>query len=577
MQSTTTFGRRPAGTRHRPRGAAGAVPGAATAVAILFTGAAAAQTTIQVPSLDTWNDDTNALTVNPGSPADGRTYLYPDETTRNTDAAGAADGTGSRAFITWEIDTGLGESPGIQVVTEDLDFPRRNCVMASGTDATSGEEKTCSDPQGSAKRFRLTLTEADEPVDIVFNTAMLDKVYDDGIDPTADDFEVGRIYRLIQKLVNDTGQRIQGVRIEVGFGTGDDFEPASFADDHVAFELRSEVDRKFFGEADVPLPKYIDAHRDPDADCAACHEDADGPSKFWDIWQPGEYATFSPKMFDILNGGRFIDRAGYFDNDPAGLVPPQDVEDIAADKTQFIASIDSPADPDGATGIIGPTTPNYFDMPDNQAAGAGISGNIFGYLLPDSLIASGIYVDDDGDPATEGELLAWWDGNDWRRGNDRDFARVPEATLAEWAERPLSEDEVLEPPRYEVAPIDDVAALNVDAFLYIGDAFDTTTHDTLTVRYEATPVTADTVEGTGTPPWALAGNEAPELSTYAASDDADDDGGSSGAASDDADDDGGSSGCAYSPGAPFDPLLPTMLAGAIGWLAWRRLRDGRRE
>ena len=549
-------------------------PLSATVAAIaagLFSAGTLAATVADVPALDSWSDS-NALTVNPDSVEEGRTYLYPDAVTRDTDASGARDGTGSRGYIHWDIDSGLGEPPGIQVVTNDYDFPRRNCVMASGTDATSGEQKTCSDPQGSAKRIWLTVTETDVPVDIVFNTGTADAEYDDGIDTSATDFEIGRIYRVIQKLANHTGERIQGFRMELGFGTGDDFEPASFAEDDVAFELRAEVDRRFFGEADANPPDYIDAHDDPDADCTACHESASGPLRYRKIWQPEEYATFSPKMFDIEEGGRFVGRAGYFDDEPAGLVPPQDVEDLAAEKSQYIASFDSDVPPaaDPVSGIVGPTTANYFDIPSNQGAGAGLSGNILGYLLPNELVTTGIYRDDDGDPATEGELVAWWDGSDWRYGNEQGFAVVSDSQLAAWAERPLSEDEVLEPPRYEAAPLDDIRALNVDTFIYIGEDFDPAAHPTLTLRYEATSVAAGTITGTEAPPWTGEGNVAPALETYLEPDDG------GGGGSDDADDDN-PFGCTYSRGASFDPLLPVLLASAAGWIAWRaRRRNGSR-
>ncbi|MBA1146782.1 choice-of-anchor F family protein [Ectothiorhodospiraceae bacterium WFHF3C12] len=517
--------------------------------------AAKAQTTLQTPALTAWSD-TNALTVDPDSPETGRTYLYPDTATRDMDQSGAADGTGSRAYIHWDIDSGLGEPPGVQSVTNDYDFPRRNCIMASGTDATSLARKTCSDPQGSAKRFWLTITEADQPVDVVFETGQADIVYDEGIDPTAEGFEVGRIYRVIQKLANHTGERIQGFRMELGFGTGDDFTPASFADDDVAFELRPSIPRSFFGEAgDI----VIDPGHGGGQECTVCHS---GNQQLLrearEVWLPGEYATFSPKMFDVEDGGRFVGVPGFFDEQIAGLVPPQEVAD--GDKSQYIASGDT-VDP--ATGIIGPTTANYFDIPANQGAGAGLSGNIFGYLLPDGRGAPGIYEDDDGDPATEGDLVAWWDGSDWRWGNERNFAVVPDSQLAVWARRPLSEDEVLEPPRYEVGPIDDVSALNVDTFIYIGEDFDPEAHPTRTVRYEVTSIASGTVAGTEMPPWSLDGNEPTELTAenYPRS-------------GDDEDFFEEVLGCTYSPGAPFDPLLPGLLAGAIGLLAWRRTRTG---
>jgi hypothetical protein len=504
-----------------------------------------AETVLQAPALVDWNP-VNALTVHPDSP-DGRTYLYPDTTTRDADTLG--NGTGSPGFIIWELDDGSGRAPGIQAVTNDTPFRVNNCVMASGIRST-GLPKTCSDPPSSAKRFKMIVTEAGAAVDLVFDTGNLDIAYEDGIDTAT--VEVGRVYRVLQKLTNDTGERIQHFRVELGFGTGGDFTPVDAAADGVGFELRTEVDSQFFGElasdadhggglpcatchkADDPslstAPQVDDTHGGGRV-CSYCH--SFGPTRV--VWDPDEFSNFSPSMFDPGIDARFDE--GFFDDDVAGLFPPQDFE--LADQTQFIGS---GTDVDGATGIVGATTVNYFER--------------FGYLLPKSKLPTGIYVDNDGDPATEGELIAWWDGNDWRYGQDQGFAVVPVSVLADWAERPLSEVEVLEPPRYEAALIDDLGGLNVDTYIYIGSDFDVAANPTLTLRITANAVAPNTVAGSEDPLWTQEGHLPPALESYVGMGDS---GSSSG-------------GCSVGGDGRLDPTLPALLAAALGLLGWRRYR-----
>jgi uncharacterized repeat protein (TIGR01451 family) len=425
--------------------------------------------------------------VEPDSP-DGRTYIYPDAATRDADSL--ADGTSSVAYIFWELDDASGRAPGIQVVTNDESFGIRNCIMASGEREATGP-KTCGDPQGSAKRFKMKVTEVETPVDLVFDTGLGPMTYEDGLDDDilADEVEIGRIYRVLQKWSNDTDQRIRNFRVELGFGTGDDFEPADFATDALAFELRFLMDRSFFGQATSVDPSHSGGQ-----DCSTCHTSI--PSGAREVWLEDDYATFSPSMFDDGLSDRFD--IGFFDDEKAGLIPPQDLEE--GDKTQYIDTGSENTDGlDGAV-IEGATTANYFDL--------------FGYMFSDNMLPTGIYQDDDGDAATEGELIAWWDGSDWRYGFEQDFAVVPVAQLIDWAERPLSEDEVLEPPRFETGVIDDLGGLNVDSFIYLGEAFDVDAHPTVTFRFTATPMTANTIDGSEDPPWIQPGNEAPALDSY---------------------------------------------------------------
>lgn len=463
------------------------------------------------PYLTYWND-INVLTVGPDDP-DGQTYIYPNNATKIADTLG--DGTGSLAIIHWELDDGSGRAPGLQPVTDDFNFPTHNCIMASG-ERESLEfpgifvPKTCSDPQGSSKRVFLEIQEADTPIDLTFNTGSRDIRYKGVQDPAEDggaaftafrnEYGIGRIYRVIQKFINDTDERLVGVRVELGTGVGSDFTPLSLSDG-VAYELRPFVDREFF----------------------VGNTGADDRA----VWNEMRFAHFSPKMFD--NGLRARFDPGFFDDDSAGLIPPQDFSTQGAnnDKTQYIFSGDEISD----TGRIGAITPNYFNIPETQGAGAGIPGTVFGYMLPDSLIPTVIDRHDDGNPESEGDAYeAWWDGTDWRYGLDKNFAIVPLDQLQQWAALLLGLDlpGVEDPTRYTSVASDDVSGLNMDTYIYLSDNLlgvgdspyfnnGAPIHDTITVRYTAVSLSSlglGDVPGSGDPDWIA--SPAPDLSTYMA-------------------------------------------------------------
>jgi hypothetical protein len=163
---------------------------------------------------------------------------------------------------------------------------------------------------------------------------------------------------------------------------------------------------------------------------------------------------------------------------------------------------------------------------------------MYGGVLEDGdtgILPRGIYEDDDGDPATEGRLIAWWDGLLYRWGIDGAvfdgvitpedaFAPVDLSLLAEWALYPLQEepDFDLYPdtgfppgPLYGTGVIDDLAGLNIDYFVYLGRSYDVAEYPTFTVRMTAVSVdNADPYgDGTVAPGFPIAdgvnGNEIP--------------------------------------------------------------------
>ncbi len=492
----------------------GSLAGAITAG--LLTASAMAQdpeptTYVDVPApyLSLWNN-INVLTVEPESP-DGRTYIYPNEAAKQADTEG--DGSGSVAFIHWQLDDGSGRGPGMKAVTDDFGFPTHNCIMASGereSDQFPGiiVPKTCSDEQGSSKRVFLEVHQTDTPIDLVFGTGSKTIRYkgvkdpeEDGGDALADfrdTYGIGRIYRVIQKFINDTDERLVGIRIQVGTGVGNDFTPLNY-DDGIAFELRNFVDREFFvGNTGA------------------------GDRR---VWNEERFAHFSPKMFDDGSRARFD--PGFFDHNSAGLFPPQDVASDGpnGDKTLYIYSGQEVA----GTGRIGAITPNYFNIPDNQGAGAGIPGNVFGYMLPDSLVPTVIERYDEGDSEAEGDgIEAWWDGAEWRYGLDLDFAPVPMDQLQQWAAMLLGLElpDVEDPTRFGANESDDVSGLNMDTYIYLSEDLlaegdsphfndGPPIHETITIRYTAVSLESlglGDVAGGEEPDWIA--SPAPPLSTY---------------------------------------------------------------
>ncbi|MFW6067387.1 MAG: choice-of-anchor F family protein [Myxococcota bacterium] len=463
---------------------------------------------VPVPQLTRWSN-VNARSVDPQSP-DGRTYIYPDQATRDADTA--EDGTGSVALIHWELDDGSGLAPGIQTVTDDFAFYTHNCIMASGEREREGATvpKTCSDPPGSSKRVFLEIHEVDTPIDIVFETGVKDIRYkgvqdpalagnDDALSAFRDTYGIGRIYRVIQKFINDTDERLAAIRVEVGTGVGNDFTPLAFEDYGVAFELRELVEREFFvGETGA------------------------GDREVWDA---NRFAHFSPKMFD--DGARPRFDPGFLDVQPAGLFPPQAFQTTVAGgtKSQYIDSGDAL----NASGHYGAITSNYFDLPGNQGSDAGIPGNVFGYMMPDNVVPTVVERHDDGNPDTESDgIEAWWDGSTWRYGVADGFAEVPVDQLEQWAAQLLGLDlpDVSDTTRYDTGPSDDVSGFNMDTYLYLGDdlleAGDNShfnngspKHDSITVRYTAIPAShLGSVPGTEDPEWTKPGQEAPALNSY---------------------------------------------------------------
>lgn len=484
------------------------------------------------PTAYAWNPVNLRQGNHPDRP-DGVTYIFPDAASADSWWNGVGTPPNeipdaAVAYIHWALDNGTGTFPGIMAKSDVDGFKTHNCIMASGAvipPAVEGDAplvKTCDNPQGSSKRFKMAVMKADTPIDMVFNLEPAPLTYENYISlPTFDGVEESaRIYRLIQKWGNATGTdtansgpitgtRIVGFNMQLGYGTGATFTAVANGSKEaqgLGYELRPCMPDQFF-----------DVLRDDTGGTNQCSDaiDSTGQPIRQEIWLEEEFATFSPAMYSTITDTRTDPVGGFWDKIDAGISYPEIQSESIIDSGSSV----------NALGYRGTTTPNYYQVPVTQGLGADpvISGNVFGYLMDygvlhdDDLetLAQGIYMDDDGDAATEGSLLAWWDGVNYRYGIDKDsdgvidedtFGIVPDSELAYMATRPLDEHEILPPPRFEVGIIDDLAGLNVDTFIYLGRNFDVTTQPTFTVRMVAQSVTAAGADGD-------AGNQLPDWYT----------------------------------------------------------------
>jgi len=110
------------------------------------------------------------------------------------------------------------DAPGLTV--QQLSYSAQGesfdgCILATSGTACNGEFR-------SGKRFKQQLTDTG-PVDLVFN-----------VDPNASglsqDTEGGSVYQVFQRLVNLTGEVINDVSVELGFGVGGAFQQSSDGD-----------------------------------------------------------------------------------------------------------------------------------------------------------------------------------------------------------------------------------------------------------------------------------------------------------------------------------------------------------
>jgi hypothetical protein len=531
----------------------------------------------------------------------GVIYIFPDGATANAwwdplteDGPPTGIPDTAVAYIHWVLDNKSGQFPGIMAIADDFDFKTNNCIMSSGEEIPIDANqdgiyndnvfvpKTCSNPQGSSKRFKMVVLKTEQPIDIVFNVVPkpLDFSNYTLADFPAEDWF--RIYRYIMKFGNGTatdavsvadgttvprdGERIVGISLELGtydVAGASGWQPNPTG---LSFEFTECIANKYFDKQS--------SAKDPQNDCLTDETE---------VWLDYEYATFSPAMYSLTTDKRTTPVGGYWDKHPAGVNPPQ--IESATKIDSGVGAYTNPYDPYNTSGVgqIGQTTSNYWDITNAQAAGGVTTPNMFGYMMYYGVfadgdpgnIAMGIYEDDDGDPATEGSLYAWWDGSNFRWGIDPDkdgnsagtvpdpnaWGIVSDEELARIASLPLAEDAVLPPPRYEFGYMDDLGGLNMDSFIKFTKEYDadpTTGNPQFAVRFVATSATAAGLgasdPGVADGPWVN--------SPVPADDEFFDEVVIPGS------DDGGGF-CAYNRNGRFDPLLPGLILAALAYLGWR--------
>lgn len=433
----------------------------------------------------------------------------------------------------------VGEPGGIKAVNGDNAVTKgkpKNCLINTAfmdaTASTSGlsayldtahpEPVICSSEFQTHKRFKIAMQPATvdgvtvgegKPIDLVFDVAE-----GGGLQP----------YQVFSKINNYTGKRLQGYKIVVGQGVGDD--PTT------GFKSASAL-----GIADrlhISLGK---------GEGAAGNNTPDGS----DLFDGDGLATFSHGLFGAPD--QHFTTNGFFDSRTAGFDVVQTCSVLPCvthpnpantTTTTFAALIDS--DTIYSTTVL----PSNYSGP----AAAPLTAPLFGEWLPMVWQPKGIFWNSDNDPTTDADLVAWWDGAVWRKNFDSGFAVVSDTEFKTWAADPL----------YAIDDIEDVLNLGINYIVKVGDDLDKDgdplTKPTTQVTIRIIPVVAaDQTQPAyvGTTPTSLEVTPVvpvvPVAPVTATSD-------------------GG--GCSASTGNnPVDPVLPALgLLSLIGW-GLRRVRN----
>ena len=167
-----------------------------------------ATTTVSAATITGWNTSNVAIDTSNTDGVTGSSEIYDRALNPDGSIPSGATTSGTVVFTPPEA-----LSPGIKVQPEaysdtgagaTLDFD--GCLMTSNPGAT------CTSPFQSGKRIKQQVTGFD-PVDLVFDVDNTD---------TSSSF-----YQVFGRLINVTGQTLDGFKVELGFGTGDDFVASS--------------------------------------------------------------------------------------------------------------------------------------------------------------------------------------------------------------------------------------------------------------------------------------------------------------------------------------------------------------
>lgn len=430
----------------------------------------------------------------------------------------------------------VGEPTGIKAVVDDRGVTNgnpQNCIIntsyedavddsnsstteTSYLDSSHPEPVICSSGFQTHKRFKISMfastvagAEAGgpgKPIDLVFNVA--------------DDGKGVRFYQVFSKINNYTGLRLNGYMIQVGTGVGTAFKTAS---EQLGIVDRLQISRGIGDYLDVKTG-LID------------------PTK--NLWMVDQMATFSSGLFGLAD--KHFPTDGFFDNETAGFLVGDGCTTAASLTPVTCAAPDTLR----STGPLYPTSSFYYTY--------------FGDWPHQNLTPRGIFWDTDGDPTTDADLVAYWNGTQWVKPDNlgtyspsvtdqtpSTFVPVSENELATWAAS----------PRYSVDVIEDVLNLGLNYVIKVGDDIDgdgnpATGASKITVRI--IPIVADTQDQPA--PWTvnmpavgdLTSTSVPVPTTS-----------------------GGGGGCAVGGSGRFDPTLPALLAMGLGFFGWRRFKAGK--
>lgn len=313
--------------------------------------------------------------------------------------------------------------------------------LSAYLDSANPRPVICSSPFQTHKRFKFAMQPATvdgvangadgKGIDLVFN------VKDDG---------TLRSYQVFSKIDNYTGKRLKGYRIVVGKGLGQAFKTASELGIADKLNISLGVAEGSLHGKVKPIP-------------------LDGSN----IFEEDGLATFSHGLFGAPDT-HFLQN-GFFDDRTAGFNVAQ---------TCSVLPCTTYANPfvGGAALINSDTIYSTTILPNNYSGppGALLTAPLFGDWLPSTWAPKGIFWDFDNDPATDADLVAYWNGTAWVKNFDSGFAPVSAEELNTWAKSPL----------YAVATVEDTLNLGINYIVKVGDGIG----PDFTIRI--IPVVADT-------------------------------------------------------------------------------------
>ena len=319
-----------------------------------------------------------------------------------TYTANIDDAAGTVMGITLAKDWPAGEPAGIKIVNDDAGVkPPKPANCIMATSYLADHFLDSTDPQ------QVTCSgpfQSHKRYKLAMLPTSVDGMGVEGIDLVFNvEAEAGvRDYRIFQKINNWTDGRLEGFLVQVGVGIGTDFQTAS--DAGISLD-----------DLNISVPG--------------------------EIWSEEQLAIFSAGLFGPLD--KHTGSIGFFD--------PEQRAGFLIDEYGSTALTDTLT----ATRTLGS---NYAEVP----AGA---SNQFGPWVAKNMLPYGVFFDDDGNPETDAQLLAWYGFNPtlqalgWMGGAATDFAEIT-ATEIETMGANLA---------FTMDVIDDLVNLGLNYVITVGD------------------------------------------------------------------------------------------------------------